>query len=125
MLLKSKQDAEEFVFWCVTLQEEVLPKGTGALQKEEGYCCIGVAHACTVPEKKQILYRKSGLIAGICDNLSTKDWVRGLNRDVRDKTGSDLWEYNDGTPTTPEMSHKEIGTLLLGLYEEELNYWLS
>jgi hypothetical protein len=123
MLLKSKQDAEEFVFWCVTLQCEVLPKGMFALESiGGGVCCLCIGVVCTVSEDKILKY-ESGRISGGVPNSqeNSPEWLKMINLTVQSKTGYTLTEHNDSL----NKSHKEIGTLLLGLYEEELNYWLS
>jgi hypothetical protein len=121
MLLKSKQDAEEFVFWCVTLRCEVLPQGFGRLQTSIGYCCLGTGIACTIPELK--LDKIGGELSYCCPDSqhSCPEWLAEIsNVKFQRYNNRRLYGLNDEL----KLSHKEIGTLLLGLYEEELNYWL-
>ncbi len=122
MLLKSKQDAEEFVFWCVTLQCEVLPKGIGALQNDHwGHCCLGTGIACTVSEEgiPKRWNSPTQMDGGLPTSNITPKWLQRVDMDVYDKVGRRLVGMND----FDRKSHKEIGTLLLELYKDELNYW--
>lgn len=122
MLLKSRQDAEEFVFWCVTLQCGVLPQGYRMLQDAAGgYCCIAVGVACTVPEEKIRKDSYNSMLGFNAYHYASPDWLERVNCDVREKTNESLVNRNDNLG----QSHKEIGTLLLELYEDELNYWFS
>lgn len=126
-LLRTKEDAIEFLTWVATLEAEILPKGKSKLQNEEGYCCLGVATCLTIPEEEleaddnKILYGEFP-----DDQQNPPSWLARINGDFayRHSKCATLSELNDGYHIR-EHSHKEIARLLLKTYEKELNELLS
>lgn len=126
-LLKTKEDAIEFLTWVATLEAEILPKGKSKLQSEEGYCCLGIATCLTIPEEELETDDNKILYGEFPDDLHNPPlWLVKINGDFayRHSKCATLSELNDGY-LIREHSHKEIARLLLKAYEKELNELLS
>lgn len=113
-LLETQRDINEFLFWVVCLQEEVLPKSIGSLQDSKGYCCLGVGVACTVetPELNTLGY----ISKEYPQHHPAPKWLIHINQDYNVKTGRSLVALNDGDNWT----HKQIGDSLLEVYKDQL-----
>lgn len=116
-LLKTQQDIDEFLFWVVCLQEEVLPKGRGSLQTYEGYCCLGVGIVCIVENPKT---DSNNVLLGNYpdDGNSAPKWLININYDFGSKYGKSLSLLNDSLVSG--WTHKQIGDKLLEVYKDQL-----
>lgn len=113
-LLKTQDDINEFIFWVVCLQEEVLPQGYGCLQDcIDGYCCLGVGVACLVENPS--IYNHTRL-NGEFPTLNSPLWLQAINHDYGRRTGTNLSILNDNNRET----HKQIGDSLLEVYKDQL-----
>lgn len=123
-LLKTRQDAAEFLVWAVGLQMGIVGKETGQLQTERGHCCLGFG--CELFAKTPRLH--NGLLhGGLPLNWDgIPKWFELVDEDFKNKTGRRLSELNDGYVSRTntfekERSHKWIGKKLIEVYAEELN----
>ena len=115
-LLRTKTDKKQFLKWIEALRSGKYAQGKGALQTEDGYCCLGVACEVIIPKKKQKRDSSKRLKGSFPETPSPK-WLIEVNDDYQEKTGKDtLSTLNDEY----EETFKQIATKLMKTYRKEL-----
>jgi hypothetical protein len=121
---KSEEEKLEFIFWIETLRAGVLPKGVGRLHTlgtmcSEGYCCLGVGIACSVPEEKLRVNEDTHRIIGsfVTSQPACPRWLRYLPSEFERRTDESLILMNDDTSRN---NHPEIADRLWQAFENDL-----
>lgn len=114
-LLKTKEDAIQFLIWVEFLKTELLEKGINELQPTRNeYCCLGVG--CVLfSEDLPVHVRLPGNYPDEA-GYPTPQWLVDVDRDFHVKTGHALIVLNDDV----EYTHAEIAYILEEVYKEEL-----
>ena len=94
---KNDKEKEQFLDWLVALRESALPQGSGYLESEQGFCCLGVGVSlfCENPD----LYEHDEGTILLVGNFPEKDspkWLYEINKDFGTKYGMRLSVLNDG-----------------------------
>lgn len=81
--------------WTRALRSGKYYQGTGRLQRDDGYCCLGVACDIFIPKKKRKLYE--GHLTGYVpyDQPHMGFWLSDLMVEFEDVTGKRLTYLND------------------------------
>lgn len=118
---KNKEEQDLFIFWAITLQCEVLPKGFNRLYDIEfdKYCCLGVA-ACIVIPNEHINFILTGTI-------NVNPFIDYIAEEFSKRTNLYITNLNDEgysgiEPGITSISHKEIGKKLMEVFEKDLIY---
>lgn len=122
-ILKSKEEAIDFLTWIATLESGIFEQGVGGLQTgENAYCCLGVACIITIPEDK--LKNKVGNFIGggyPTTQSHAPEWLKNINVIFSSRSGEDyLSVMND-----KGVSHPTIAKKLLKVFREDLDYWFQ
>lgn len=77
----AKIDEKQFMKWIKALRSGKFKQGKGALQTEQGYCCLGVACAVLIPEGRQEISCK--MLEGEMprDQPQSPDWLKDISND--------------------------------------------
>ena len=102
--------------WCNALRSGKYKQGKGRLQRQEGYCCLGVACHVFIPKNKIVLH--SGLMDGYNpdDQPSAPIWLDKINDRLENISGKYLTQLNDNAGFTFD----EIADVLEAVYIHEV-----
>lgn len=118
-LLKTLEDAHEFLYFVATLESGALGKGIGRLQSQlDEYCCLGIGTACL---SKKPRVNDEEILSSLMPNSDSDlpNWFMDIDSHYYGLNGKDsLVSLND---STKDNSHPEIARLLLDTYTDELN----
>lgn len=103
----NEKELKQFKRWVKALRSGEYSQATGNLQKDNSYCCLGVACIVLIPESelkrnpnnKQLI---GSLPTGDVQPNSPK-WLQKINSDYNVKNGIKLWELNDMEEYTFDM----------------------
>lgn len=115
----NKAIKEEFVKWIQALRSGEFNQAKGALETDNGYCCMGVACEILIP--KDYLTYPYGLKDQIYGNfpgyhLNAPQWLKSVNMCFENVTGKSLSTLNDWEGYTFD----EIADLLEAVYIEKV-----
>lgn len=98
--------------WIAALDSGDYKQGTECLQDTYGYCCLGVGCKVLINKRKQnmILERLVGNFPE--DQPNAPQWLKEINSDFQNKTGTSLDALND----IEDYTFPEIATLLELVY---------
>lgn len=96
---------KEFNKWIKALRSGKYKQAKGQFQKEDGYCCLGVA--CRVINKTDLNTPLKG-ITSYESYPDTPEWLNNINKDFRTKTLFTLWELNDSTFATRQLGFNSL-----------------
>jgi hypothetical protein len=97
-IIRTKKVKAEIAKWVETLRSGEFGQTQGALQKEDGFCCLGVACKVFIPAKKLILKDdEEGLMYGEMPNDQdhAPKWLKEIDSDFEDRIGFNLPSLND------------------------------
>lgn len=120
--MKTRIPKDKIQQWINALRSGEYKQGSGGLQSEEGYCCLGVACDLFIPKSKQQKTVQDGytrLIGGFPEGqIYSPEWLIRISDDFLDKLGVGLAHLNDGYSGTHYKSYsfKEISDLLQAVY---------
>jgi hypothetical protein len=90
---------EELKIWINTLRSGEFQQTTGALQDENGYCCLGVACKVLIPKEKQKFNDLGFLFGGTPDKQpNAPEWLKEINSNYahfHSKINKCIAELND------------------------------
>lgn len=101
-----KINKKQFNRWLQALYNEEMPQTTGSLQKENGYCCLGVACKLFIPKSKLEL-KYGGLMGGSMPQSQeyAPEWLKDISSKFKDESGESLDKLNDKELMTfPEIA---------------------
>jgi hypothetical protein len=100
--------------WIAALRSGKYKQGIGWLERNNHYCCLGVACDVLIPQELKKTYDLELVGSMPCSQKYAPEWLKKINRDVFDITGFDLVLLNDGRLA----NFNEIADLLESLYVE-------
>lgn len=101
---ENEQELNEFKQWLTALESGTYSQTKGSLQDSEGYCCLGVACAITIPEDKQrrIQHKNILVLVGSLpnDQKNSPEWLKKIDqefyeRGIQDFGNVHLYALND------------------------------
>lgn len=119
-ILKSKEDAIDFLTWIATLESGIFEQGFCGLQTGENqYCCLGIASIISIPEHLSIKSNNGWIRGGFpYHQIKAPYWLKEVNYEFHKRHGNSLSNLNDeGT------SHPKIAKLLLKVFHDDINEW--
>lgn len=109
--------------WIKALRSGEYAQTKGALQDNEGFCCLGVACKALIPPTKQRKQENGLLFGGVIDYLdqpAAPSWLAKIDSDFSATTGYSLVTLNDSGVWIDGASHRfsfdEIADLLEAVY---------
>lgn len=110
--------------WIEELRSGKWKKGTGTMQRDDRFCCLGVACKLFIPEDK-LRFTEKGAIAGSLPDAQpgAPGWLRQINRETFLQVSKNLSSLNDAV-SIPEagyasLNFDEIADILQLIYIEE------
>lgn len=117
MKLGKEIPIDEFNTWIAALRSGEYKQGTGRLQSETGYCCLGVACKVLIPDDKLKLKDNGFLNGGYpLSQPNTPRWLKHINDDFYRKTDGYLDDLND----KGRLTFNDIADLLEAVYVHEV-----
>lgn len=105
-----KVDKKDIQKWVKALRSGKYKQGTGALQNESGYCCLGVACKVLVPNYTT----DNGYLIGTLPQTyrNAPKWLSNIDNNFNHITNKNLVVLNDAD----DYSFDEIADLLQAVY---------
>jgi hypothetical protein len=120
---------EQIIVWIEALRSGEYKQARGSLEKNDGFCCLGVGCKLFIEESK-IEKNRYGFIEGATPDfqLAAPKWLQRINNDFRTRVGANisLADLNDSSSSThgycpvhcPSHSFDEIADMLQLVYLE-------
>lgn len=101
--------------WTKALRSGKYKQATGALQTNEGFCCLGVACKVFIPEGKLMIDQDTGNLNGglpAGNQPYAPQWLDDINFNLSMLTGIQVYQLNDHLG----MNFDEIADVLEAVY---------
>lgn len=116
--MSDKPTKKEITNWCNALRSGEYKQTRGALQDEDGFCCLGVLCKTQIPEDKLKFRYSSSYLYGVVSSCqpNAKKWMKGIDTSFEELTSQDLIDLNDNL----NFTFDEIADLLEAVYIHEV-----
>lgn len=118
---------KEFKRWLEALYEQEFSQTRGVLQDKRGYCCLGVGCELLIQKDLKELDDRNFIEGAYpVSQQHAPNWLKNINDDFGDITGSELAHLNDGgqkdyrNKLLGKFTHPEIAMLLDLVYNHNM-----
>lgn len=112
-LLKTEQDLQEFKTWIEALRSGKYKQTQGRLERDNKFCCLGVACEVLIPEEKKLRNIYNELHGQLTlHQINAQNWLQRIDEDFYNKTRNKLTNLNDWQ----DFTFNEIADLLEAVY---------
>lgn len=118
----NKPTKEQIEQWVSALRSGKYKQTKGALQNQDGYCCLGVACDLFIPQYKLDCFTNLDGSLEITGEMPrhqqhAPDWLREISDDFNLLTGCPITTLNDGScKDIQQLTFDEIADLLEAVY---------
>ena len=117
-ILITEQDKMEFLMCIGALKSGLFRQVHGVLEDQDGYCCLGLGVILTCQKNNKLQLNSLGEMIGGTPSMQPNCslWMRKINMQYMDITGSSLVERNDNN----KWSFDQIADDLMRVFKDDL-----